>query len=139
MNTDKNIEHLGTVKSIDNDYITVSIIKNSGCASCEIKGSCNLSEIEEKEIEVERFDQNYETGEQVKVYFGESLGFRALFLGYILPFLIILTVIVVLTALNFSEGKAGLIALGTLIPYYLTLYFTRKKHKKTFSFFIKKL
>lgn len=139
MGTDKNIEHIGRVKRINDDYITVSVIKNSACASCEIKSACNISEVEEKEIEVKRFGQNYDIGEQVKVYFGESLGFRALMLGYIIPFLIVIAVIIAAKILNIDDGKAGITALLTLIPYYFILYLSRNKHKKTFSFYIKKV
>ncbi len=135
----KTIEHIGVVKSVANNSVIVGILTNSGCASCQAKESCNISEVEEKDIEVRQFEQNYSIGEQVKVYFSESLGFRALFLGYVLPFLVILTILIVLTIANVSEGVAGLIALGSLIPYYITLFITRNKQRKTFSFSIKKL
>ncbi len=139
MSNNKNIEHIGTVKNIDESSITVSIIKNSACASCLAKGACNLAEVEEKEVEVNNFGADYEVGEQVKVFFGESLGFKAIFLGYILPFLIVLISLVVFNQLNVSEIQSGIYSLGTLIPYYFTLYLLRKKHKKLFTFFIEKI
>ena len=121
MSTAKTIEHIGVVKSVDDDSIIVGIVKNSGCASCQAKESCNISETEEKEIEINQFEKNYSIGEQVKVYFSESLGFRALFLGYVLPFLIVLSILIVLTIVKINEGIAGLFALGSLLPYYLIL------------------
>ncbi len=139
VSNNKNIEHIGTVKSIDNGSMIVSIIKNSACASCLAKGACNLSEVEEKEVEVSNFGDNYEVGEQVKVFFGESLGFKAIFLGYILPFLIVLVSLVVFNQLRISEIQSGIYSLGTLLPYYFILYLARKKHKKLFTFFIEKI
>lgn len=138
MSTAKTIEHIGVVKSVDDDSIIVGIVKNSGCASCQAKESCNISETEEKEIEINQFEKNYSIGEQVKVYFSESLGFRALFLGYVLPFLIVLSILIVLTIVKINEGIAGLFALGSLLPYYLILFITKDKQNKTFSFSIKK-
>lgn len=138
MSAAKTIEHIGVVKKIADDSVIVSIIKNSGCASCEASGSCNMSEVEEKEIEVRQFQQSYTVGEQVKVYFSESLGFRALFLGYVLPFLIVILVLVALTIAKVSEGIAGLFSIGSLLPYYFILFITRNRQKNTFSFSIKK-
>jgi len=135
----KTIEHTGVVKKIDDNSIIVGIIKNSGCASCQAKDSCNVSDIEEKEIEIRSFENNFTTGEQVKVYFSESLGFRALFLGYVLPFLIVFIVLIILINTNANEGLSGLLALGTLVPYYLIIFMTKNNLKKTFSFSIKKL
>jgi sigma-E factor negative regulatory protein RseC len=139
MSAAKTIEHTGIVKRIDDDSIIVSIVKNSGCASCEAKGSCNISEVEEKEIEVRKFHEEYAVGEHVEVFFSESLGFRALFLGYVLPFLIVLTILITLTVADVGEGKAGLFALGSLIPYYLALFLTRNRQRNKFSFSIKKM
>ncbi|NJO89303.1 MAG: SoxR reducing system RseC family protein [Chloroflexia bacterium] len=139
MSAAKTIEHTGVVKRVDNDSIIVSIIKNSGCASCEAKGSCNVSEVEEKEIEIRKFSGKYSVGEHVEVFFSESLGYRALFFGYVLPFIIVLTVLIVLTVANMNEGKAGLFALGSLIPYYLALFLTKNRQRNKFSFSIKKV
>jgi sigma-E factor negative regulatory protein RseC len=138
MSATKTIEHIGVVKKIADDSVIVSIIKNSGCASCEVSSSCNMSEVEEKEIEVQKFQQKYTVGERVNVYYRESLGFRALFLGYVLPFLIVISILVTLTIAKVNEGLAGLLALCSLLPYYLILFITRKRQKNTFSFSIKK-
>lgn len=139
MSNTKNIEHTGIVKNISADSIIVGIIKNSGCASCQAKGSCNVSEVEEKEIEIKYSGKDYSIGEQVLVYFNESLGYRALFLGYVLPFILVLFLLVILSNSGTDEGEAGLISLGSLIPYYLIIFIFRNRLKKTFTFSIKKL
>ncbi len=139
MDKAKTIEHKGIIKKIDNDRILVSIITNTSCASCEVKGACSASELEEKEIEVRNFTEKYRVGEQVFVYFKESLGFKALFLGYLLPFLVLMIVLISATALGYSEAVAGLLALASLIPYYLIIYLMNKKIRKAFSFSIRKI
>ncbi|MBN1253573.1 MAG: SoxR reducing system RseC family protein [Bacteroidales bacterium] len=138
MSNNKTIEHKGIVKKINDKSIIVSIITNSACLSCQVKGSCNLSEIEEKEIEVLNFNNSYKIGENVEVFFKESLGFRALFLAYILPFLIVLSVLIIGKISNLSEGLSGLLSLASLIPYFTIIYFIKNKLKETFSFSIKK-
>ncbi len=64
----KTIEHKGIVKEADSDKLIVSIITNSSCTACEAKSSCSVSEIEEKEIEIKKFDGIYKVGEQVIVF-----------------------------------------------------------------------
>jgi len=138
MNNNKTIEHKGIVKKISEKSIIVSIISNTSCASCQVKGSCNISEIEEKEIEVISFDKPYKIGDHVEVFFKESLGFRAVFLGYILPFLIIFTILIIGDVLGLDEVISGLLSLASLIPYYFVIYLAKNKLKKTFSFSIRK-
>lgn len=139
MGIGKTIEHSGIVKKLADDSIIVSIVKNTGCVSCQAKESCNLSETEEKEIEVKQNSSSSSVGEKVLVYYNQSLGFRALFLAYVLPFIIVLLVLITLSLIGLSESVAGLISLGSLLPYFLLLYFTKNKQKKTFSFSIKKI
>lgn len=139
MNDIKTIEHKGIVKEAESDKLIVSIITNSSCASCEVKGSCSASETEEKEIEIRKFDDIYKVGEHVVVFFKESLGFRALFLGYLLPFIVLMTILIIATSIGLNEGTAGLMALGSLVPYYTIIFFLNKKIKKTFSFSIRKI
>ena len=138
MNNNKTIEHKGLVKEINDNSVIVSIISNTGCLSCQVKGSCNISEIEEKEIEVVNHNEILKIGEHVEVFFKESLGFRAVFLGYILPFLVVFSILIITKILGFNEGMSGLLSLVSLLPYYFIIYLLKNKLKKTFSFSIRK-
>ena len=135
----KTIEHKGIIKKISENSIFVNIISKSACISCSAKGICSVSDIDEKEIEVKKNSTNYSVGEEVKVYYKESLGYRALFLGYILPFSIIMTTLIIMLAITHKEGLAGIIAFASMLPYYLILYLNKNKFKKTFNFSIKKI
>lgn len=133
------IEHKGIVKSIIGNELQVSIIVQSACAACTLKGSCSVSELEEKIVDV--FVENpdtYKNGESVEVYYKQSLGFRALFLGYVLPFLILVISLIILMSVTQNELLSGIISLLLLVPYYLILYFSKDKIKQTFMFSIKK-
>ncbi len=48
-------------------------------------------------------------------------------------------VLITATLLGQSEAMAGLMALGSLAPYFTVIFFINKKLKKTFSFSIKKV
>ncbi len=133
------IEHRGFVKEIKGNNLKVSIIAKSACLSCQLNTSCSVSDVKEKIIDVTVSNPDeYETGESIYVFFKQTLGYRALFLGYLLPFIIVFFVLTVTMILTKNEGIAGLTALGALVPYYFGLYLIKDKIRKTFSFSIKK-
>ena len=75
----------------------------------------------------------------VKVIISGSMGFKALFLGYILPFLIVMCTLVIAISFDLSEPVSGLAALSTLIPYYIGLYLFKEKVNKKFIFTLIKI
>lgn len=133
------IEHKGRIDSIDGNKINVSFIALSSCASCHAKGVCTAADMQEKTIEVFDFSNQYQVGEEVNVTLKQALGFRALFLGYVLPFILVLTLLILLTALTHNEAIAGIGALSVLVPYYAVLFILRNKIRKKFTFTINKL
>lgn len=130
----KTVDHIGRVQEINLDEITVCIISQSACAACHAKGACGLSDSTEKMITVQKPNHNLKVGESVRVILSQSMGFKALFVGYILPFLIVITVLITLTLFTVSEGKAGLASLAVLVPYYLGLSFFKDRLSKQYSF-----
>lgn len=133
------IEHIGFIKEINGNEIKVGFYAQQACSSCNLKSNCSVSDVEEKIIDVNMFNpENYHVGESVIVFLKRSLGFRALFLGYVLPFLILLITMIISMAIWENELLSGLLSLAVLAPYYLILYLLKKKIKKTFSFSIKK-
>lgn len=132
------IEHLGRIDAVTPNDIRVVITSQSACASCHAKGACSASDVSEKIVVVSKSNHNYFVGETVKVLLKQSLGYKALFLGYILPLIVLLIALFTFSAFM-SEGKAGLLALATLLPYYAILYFFRNKIARQFNFDIEKI
>ncbi len=133
------ISHKGIIKSLTDQQIVVSIVNESACSSCHAKGVCSAADMQDKEVDIRNFSGDFRVGQSVQVIGKTSQGFKALFYGYVLPFLLIMLVLITLTSLQFSEGISGLISLSILIPYYLILYLTRNKIRKSFEFEIKPL
>lgn len=134
------IEHKGIVTETGNNEVKVSILQASACAKCSVKEVCDTSEKQEKIVEVRTLDaQAYKTGETVNLFYKQTLGFRALFLGYLLPFLIVLISLIIMMSITKREGLSGLVSLGLLVPYYLILYLSKQKLKKTFAFSVEKI
>lgn len=135
MSARENITHPGIIDKVSEDKVFVKILAMSACSSCHAKSMCSVAEIEEKIVEVKKeAGREYRQGEQVVVAMRKSLGGKAVFLGYLLPFLLLITVLIVVLTLSGNEGVAGLSAIGILIPYYTALYLLRDRLKKTFSF-----
>ncbi len=137
MSATEQISHPGIIDHVTNDSVFVKILAMSACSSCHAKGMCNLSEVEEKIVEVRKDpNKSYIEGAEVNVSMKKSLGGRAVLLGYIIPFLLLFGTLVAVLYIFGDEGVAGLSAILILIPYFSLLYIFRNKLKKTFSFSI---
>ncbi len=132
------IEHLGVVEDVVEDKIIVSVVTKSACASCHAKGACSIADLKEKYIEAKASEEILKKGDKVIVQMEQKLGFLALFLGYLLPFIVVITALLISSAL-LSEVIAAGVSLLFLVIYYFSLYFLRKKWRDTFKFIVKKI
>ena len=131
------IKHKGIVEKIDGFHLQVKIVQTSACSSCSIKGHCQASESKEKFIDV--FDSNaasYHVGEQVYLFGSTSMGMRAVILAFGIPFLIVMSALILSLSITGDELVSAFISLASLIPYYVVLYFTRDRMRKNFVFTI---
>lgn len=130
-----NIKHLGIVESINGTLVKVKISQSSACSSCSVKGHCNVSETKEKFIDVFNKDKvPCQIGDRVMVIGTTSMGMKAVFLAFVLPFLVLMIVLAVALKTTGSEPVAAVSALVSLVPYYLIIYLCRKKLSRTFTF-----
>lgn len=137
MGSSKEIEHPGVITSIDSSKIKVNITTYSACSSCNAKGICSISDVKDKMVEVPNTGDFF-VGQEVQVILNQTLGFKALYLGYVQPFIVVLTTLIITSSLTRNEVLAGLISLGALAPYYLALYYYKEKIRNKFTFAIKK-
>lgn len=130
-----NITHPGTIQKIDGRNLYVKIQAQSACATCHAKGSCTVADMSDKMIEVFNIAPGeYNVGDSVTVSMKQSLGNRAVFLAYFLPFLLVLTTLIAVLSISDNELLAGLISLAILLPYYIGLYFLKDSMGKVFRF-----
>lgn len=135
MNGNK-IKHVGVVDSITADCMRVRIEQTSACSGCKIASHCSASEQKEKLIEV--YDRSSirgrQVGDTVVLVTSMSTGLRAVVLGFVVPFIILIVALLVSLKLISNEGVAALISLAALVPYYLFLYCVRHRMRGQFSF-----
>jgi sigma-E factor negative regulatory protein RseC len=133
MNSVATISHKGVVKEVTDDVIKVEITAQSACVSCKAQAICGV-DTKDKLIEVRNWSDSYSIGENVMVLLRESLGLVALLYAYLIPFILLVSVLVISLQLNVSEGLSAILGISVLIPYYLILYFNRNRLQKKFSF-----
>jgi sigma-E factor negative regulatory protein RseC len=132
------IAQKGIVEEIVDHTIRVRIQRESACGHCNARSMCNLSDISDRIIETHDNGLDLKIGDFVEIAITRSMGHKAVLLGYLLPFLLVITILILLNALRLQEWLSGLISLGMLVPYYMFLYLLRDRLKKSFTFTLSK-
>jgi positive regulator of sigma E activity len=138
MNTSVCFEQKGIIESVDNYRITVRIDRGSACGHCSAQGLCNLAQSAEQIIEISDSTQSFTVGEPVQVTMSRSMGSKAILLGYFVPFILLITTLLIASAFKLPDWISGLVSILILIPYFTILYIFRERLRRTFSFSIHK-
>ncbi len=135
----RDIKHDGRITAIEGSCITVTILAKSACTSCEAKGLCNSSEMKDKNIQIKYLGAlNWKIGEVVNVTMKPSMGSKAVFYGYIFPFLFLIITLIVVANITSNEVVIGLSAIIGVAFYYFLLWLMRAKLNNSFVFNIEK-
>ena len=129
------IEHQGVIISKDDKIARVKIEQTSACASCHVKSVCGASDKPEKIIDANIMDDTLKVGDQVTIIGQKSLGFQAILLAYILPFIVIIATLFIVNVFTTNEIIIGTCALASLIPYFIVLRLMRNKIQAKFQFY----
>ncbi|MBP5382724.1 MAG: SoxR reducing system RseC family protein [Bacteroidales bacterium] len=132
------ITHKGRIVAIDPGITTIEIIAESACVSCHAKGLCGLGEEKVKQVQVRTSAWHpRQVGDEVEVVLKKSMGYKAVFIAYGLPLVVLFVALMLLGALGVGELWAGLGALGAVAVCYFVLFLFRNKISKDYSFFLK--
>ena len=131
------VTHTGKVVSMTPTMTTVQIVSQSACSECHAAGLCGLSEYTEKAIEVPTSPSAaYGVGDEVQVVLKASMGFKAVWIAYVLPLVVLLAVALGLIALGVPEVVSGLAGIGAVALYYLVVWLLRDKLRNEYVFTI---
>ena len=129
------ISHSGIIHSITDGCIRVQIVQISACAACKVASHCNAAESKIKIVDVmSNNTSGYKVGQEVTVWASKDVANRALMLGFGIPFLLLICVLMVALKLTGNEGIAALAAIASLVPYYVALWLMRDKIQQHISF-----
>ena len=131
------ISHSGVIEQILDGCVKVRIVQTSACAACKVAAHCNAAESKIKIVDVFCSDNStYQVGQEVVVWASKDVANKALLLGFGIPFLLLICVLLIALRFTSEEGIAALTALGSLVPYYFMLWLLRKKIQRQIAFHI---
>ena len=131
------ITHEGIVlKAPGNGTADVEIVTGSACSGCHAKSTCSLGNTDVRTITV-KSDAKLNPGDKVTVEMEQSQGFRALAIGYVIPFLVLIAAFAALTIAGAGELGAALLSFAALAVYYFVVWLLRGRIDKKFEFKIK--
>lgn len=132
------INHTGIVREVTPNEIKVEIVNRSMCAACHAKSFCSLSDMSVKTISIyPPFSEQFTPGEEVAVIMKRSLGFRAVWISYVIPLTILLILLLSLSGLGLGELGAGLVSILAVGLYYVIIYLCRNRIARDFTFSIR--
>ena len=134
----KNVSHKGKVTEMTPEATTVVILSSSACGECHAAGLCGVADMAEKTIQVAPDPYaTYKVGDEVEVVLEASMGFKAVWLAYVVPLILMVAALLGTLAAGGSELLAGLVAIGVLALYYLGLWLLRGRLRNEYIFNIK--
>ena len=123
------------MESVAEGCVKVRILQTSACAACAVASHCNASDKKEKIVEVFCDDAaSYQKGQEVRVTASKQVAANALLLGFGLPFLLLMLILIVTLKLSGNEGIAAIAALASLAPYYLVLWLFKDRIRQRLAF-----
>jgi len=134
----ESISHKGTIVSITPQVTTVAFTQHGACSQCHAAGLCGMGDMAEKTVEVPTDPYNKrKVGDEVEVLLKASMGFKAVYLAYLVPLVILLAAILGLMALGVGEVIAGLSGIAAVAIYYLVVWLLRGRLQNEYVFVIK--
>ena len=131
------ISHTGIVESVADGCVKVRILQASACGACKVAGHCHAAESKEKIVEVYCCNTAaYSTGQEVTVSTSGAVASQALLLGFGIPFLVLVGVLVLVLLMTGNEGLSALCGLAALVPYYGVLYLCRDRIRRQLTFYL---
>lgn len=134
----ESIMHHGIITGMNNDIVQVTIESKSACSSCHAQGACTSADSSTRIIEIKNNFTNstFTIGDKVHVIGKFNSGLKAVLFAYVIPFVLILTTLIITSEFTSNNLFAGILSLGITIPYYGILYLNKKKFEREFSFTI---
>ena len=131
------ITHEGKVLSVPgNGTAEVEILVSGACSGCHAKSVCSAGTSEAKVITV-KSNPSVRPGDSVTVEMKLSQGFRALVIGYVIPFVVLVAAFAAASAAGTGELFSALLSFAAVGVYYLVVWLLRASIGEKFEFKIK--
>jgi sigma-E factor negative regulatory protein RseC len=137
MSQAETITHEGRVLRVpDEGTAEIEIQVSEACGGCHARSVCSAGKSETKIITA-KSSSPLRPGDLVTVEMRLSQGFRALTIGYILPFLVLIASFVAAYIAGTGELVSALLSFAAVGGYYLLIWLLRGRIGEKFEFKIK--
>jgi positive regulator of sigma E activity len=131
------ISHEGVVTKANGDgVVEVTITAGSACSGCHAQSACGMGSSEKKVISVKSL-KSYKPGEIVTVIMEQAQGIKAVIIGYVLPFAVLIAVFIAMTIAHAGELLSAHVSFASLGFYYIVVWLLRERINRKFTFKIK--
>jgi len=130
----KKIEYRGVITAIRSGILQVEVRDATPCESCSAQSSCCMSGSREKRVEIPFTSGDYRLGDEVTIVGKASMEFKAVFIAFVLPLILILVTLLIGSSMGADERRAALISFVGLVIYFLGIFLLRDRIKGTFTF-----
>ena len=113
----------GVVLRIEGERMVVGVAQAEACSACAARAAGG----EVREVVVRVPKGGARVGDRVTLGITAWEGFRAMFIMYVVPFVIVLVSLIVLVGRGVGEGLSGVVSIGLVLPYYILLYVFRDR------------
>ncbi len=133
------VSHAGRIVEITPEFTTVEIVSESACSACHAKSLCSLEGSTTKAVSLPTSAwDNWSVGDEVELVLKASMGHKAVWVGYAIPLVILVAVLLGASAAGAGELTSGLSAIGAVALYYFVIWLFRSRLRNEFVFSIKK-
>lgn len=116
----QSVIHSGIITEVHEDHVNVVLNEAVACTSCQLKSACGADQADLKELKVLTRGKHYNKGTAVTVGMHQSMGLKAVLLAYVVPFIILMTVLI-LSQNVLEEWLSGLLVLAFIVVYFWLL------------------
>lgn len=119
------IERHGVVAAVHGAEADIEITQRSACSSCRIRALCAPGDSATRLVRAPN-DGALAPGMPVILSMDERIGWLAVLAGFVLPLILVVTILFALRDIVPREEVAGVIAVGALVPYFAILHAFRR-------------
>ena len=137
MSMRQSIQHRGRVEGVEGDRVFVVVDRETACSGCHAKGVCGTSGTKRViEVQAPRAAE-FSVGESVVVaLLHRAMGVASVVLGYVVPLILLVSLLIGAKALGAEDGVAAMITLAGIALYYVLLYLLRRRIERNIEFTI---
>lgn len=127
------IRHEAVIVSLEGRNARVQIVRPSACDSCDASRGCGVKK--GKKIVVDITDDRlseHKVGDVVSIEMSSSAGRRAVAVGFAVPLVVFVAVLLAMHSSGSSDGFSAVVGLCSLVVYYLIIYILRVTLERRF-------